>query len=256
MAFGFNLAAIDDHLDHLTAYWHMEETGASNRVDDVGSNDAVPTNAPSTRTGKDNNALDLNGTSQYLTVTDHADISPTTGMAFSIWLYGDSGVMAASRAMFIKTSCYLLAVSPSSGGFFYSSINQSDTTLKQVTGPIPFEAAEEAWHNFVCMACDGFVRMYIDNVEVATPVAYDNTIIDNGNDLIIGANAVPGAYWDGGMDGIPFFKNISFARQETREAFVDGFWNDGNGRFYAEIPAAVVNPIQPHNRFRKTGGEL
>ncbi len=238
MAFGFNLAAIDDHADHLTAVWHLEETGAAVRVDSVGSNDAASAGGSGTIAGISGNALACDeDTDTYLTVTDHADVSPTTGLALSVWFYAEPGLADVSRILVNKANAYGMKFT--STPFFYFPVYQSDTTLKQANG---ISASEEAWHQLLGIAADSFVRLYLDSAEVATPVAYDNTIKDNAVDLFIDTN-VTASDWDGGLDEIALWKNISFADQTAREAFVTGHWNSGTGRFYGELPAAAGPPL-------------
>ncbi len=236
MAYGFGDNAIDDHLDHLTAYWAMEETGANNRIDAVGSNDAVPTGNPGTRIGIKNNACDFDGTNHYLTVPDHADVSPVTGLALPMWLYRDSTVNQQAPTN-KSTSWYAYCQAGQQNLFFI--VYESDGTGRAV-GPVTLTIG--VLHSVILMACDGFVRIYIDGSEVGTPVAYNNTIQDNANVFRIGSHGGGGAIyrWNGGIDEVPFFKDISFADQSERDDFGSAFWNGGIGRFYHLLPSESV----------------
>ncbi len=245
MAFGFDLPAIDDHLDHLTAYWKMEETGAAARLDSVGSNDAAAgAGNPDTRAGVSNLAYDGDGdtSNDSLLVPNHADIEASTSVAISLWLYRDN-TTKHMRAFQKTTSVMLYQPAGNNSMVFY--IYQDDSASK---GPIDAAMTTGAWHNVVCIADDGFVRVYVDNSESGTPVAYDNTIdTDLGENLRIGSVIGGTNYeWDGGIDEMGYWKDISFADQEEREAFVAGLWNGGAGRFYGEYESAgvVIGPIQ------------
>jgi len=248
-AFSFGSVDIDDYVAFLTAYWKMEATGANNRLDSVGSNDAVPSATPGTRAGINNNACDfVPGSSQYLTVPDSADIKPTTGMAVSLWVYMDD--TGTDRGIFYKEEetawggCYRLV--RQSGGSTEWMVRQSDNTNKTV---LVADTLDGAWHHVVVMACDGFLRFYIDNVEVGTPTAYDDTVDQDTTVLDIGRHSGAGYYMDGGIDEMAFWKNITFAggtETADREAFVAALYNSGVGRFGAQADGLVTRTQAVH----------
>lgn len=227
----FGLAAIDDHSDHLVAYWHMEETGVANRVDEIGTNDLVPANAPGTRAGILNLACDfIPGSAQALSVAHNADLSPTTGFAVSVWAYLDD--MNTFRMLLAKgvAGYYLFRRNANDVELFITQTN--DATPNTNTGP---ESLMGDYHNVVAMACDGFLRIFVNGVESAPAVAYDNTfkVIDAPFYVgRFGSGATP-HYYDGGEDEMAFWRNISFADAAARNAFVAGLWNGGAGRFWA-----------------------
>ena len=74
-------------------------------VDDINGHILIPTGAPVTRTGKSNLACNFDFSDDSLAMTDHADISPTTGMALSTWVYFDN--TTAHHGLFRKlpTEC-------------------------------------------------------------------------------------------------------------------------------------------------------
>ncbi len=240
MAFGFGLAAIDNYSAFLKAYWRMEETGAANRIDDVGSNDAVPNNTPGTRAGISNLACDfISGSSQNLSAPHHADLTPTTGFAVSSWVYMDD------------TNQFRMIFSKGDSGFYLFrrndntlqiSVEQTDTNVKQYTHA---DTLQGAWHHVVAIACDGFLRMFINGSQVGVPVAYDDTVKVYATAFQIGryGGGTP-FYMDGGIDEMAFWNDITFGGvQVDRENFVTGLWNGGTGRFYHELGAAFVPRI-------------
>lgn len=234
--YGFDLPAIDDYSAFLKAYWRMEETGAANRVDDVGSNDLVPTNDPGTRVGINNNACDLTGVTQFLSIADNPDLSPTTSMVVSLWVYAD---ILQRSGLFEKDSSYRFDTE--NLGQARWRIWQSDSAEKKLE--IAGAYATVAWHHFVCIAESGHVRLYIDDDEKGTSVVYDNTIKDTASPFYI-ANLSNWKYWDGSIDEVGFWKNITFANQAARDAFVAGLYNSGNGRFYHELAAWDIGAIE------------
>ncbi len=235
MAFGFGDDAIDDHSDHLVAYWRLEETGAATRVDDVGSNDFTPNNAPPTRAGKNNLACDFDVASQYhLTRADTADVSPTTGMALSFWAYSDASGFEAR--LFEKQGSYIFWRTGASNTYLVY-VYQSNDTAKIISG---LSLANAGWRHVVIIAANAFVRCYINNVEQQAAVAFDDTIKDNTNPLYMGVQQGNNKWWDGGCDEVAFWKNISFADQAERDAFVSALYNSGSGRFYGLLPVGSV----------------
>jgi hypothetical protein len=252
MAWGFDLPAIDDHSDHLVAWWDLEETGAADRVDAVGSNDLTAYNTPATRVGVDGNACDFDsGSGEYLAITDNSDLSPTTGLAISMWVYMDDA-SANDRPLFSKSqigSANYYGIRNQTLGGYRFNIVQSDTTAK-ILSPVTLPIS--GWRHVVSMACDGFLRVFVDNIEHGSTTAYDNTILNEAAPFNLGKEPWGGFTHDGGIDAVGFWKDISFASTAEREAFVAGLWNSSSGRFYHEI-VEVRGPIQ-HGRFARSIG--
>lgn len=83
----------------LIAHWKMDDNAASEVVtDETGNHDGAYQDtsgnlntSTGASTGHIDGALDLDGTDEYILVTDHADFSPTIGLSFSItaWCYMD-----------------------------------------------------------------------------------------------------------------------------------------------------------------------
>ena len=235
---------IDDYSSFLKANWDMTEADANNRLDGVGSNDAAPTGSPAIRVGFDGNACNFDHIDDYLTVTDSADVSPTTGFAAVLWVLVDD--VAVQGGIFEKQSSYRILTFVGPPKIFYFDFYQSDATNKTMSTNIP---ALSTWYNLICVAESGFGRMYLDGSEVGTPVAYDDTIADNANNLYFGTLQGLGAWlFEGGINKASFYKNIVFPTSAARDNFALANWNGGAGRFWSPTlsvdRAARVGPSQ------------
>ena len=85
--------------DNLVSYWKLDEA-SGNAADSVGSNTAVNTGTATYGAAIINNGVILNGSSQYLTVTDHASLDFTTAFSASMWFKVTT--MAADKALLVK----------------------------------------------------------------------------------------------------------------------------------------------------------
>lgn len=233
----FGVPDVDLKIDTLVAYWKMEETGASDRVDSKGGNDLTASNAPGTRSGIIDNAVDLDGTNQYLSRADTADLSPTVGFAISMWVNPDSN--ATNEGFWSKGEDHYFWRGTGTGGLFMR-ITQSDTTTKNFTADVNDDLLG-GFHHVVMMACDGFLRLFINGVEKDPAVAYDNTLIDNADDFFIGQLGHPAHPVDGGMDEVSFWKDISFSSQAQREAWVEGLYGTGTPPAYTPAGTGAAN---------------
>lgn len=84
--------------------WALSETGAAARADSIGSLDWTANGAPGTRTGAftGSTALDLNGTTQWLSLGDEANLEPADrNWTFACWLILDS--TAGTQTILAKT---------------------------------------------------------------------------------------------------------------------------------------------------------
>ena len=253
MAFGFGNPTLDQYSAFWKAYWRMEATGASNRLDIVGTNHLVPSNSPGTRTGKNNNACDFaSGSSQKLSVAHNTDLSPDTGIVVAGWTEMDD--TGQNRTVFGKGVAgagdryYLYR---DSGGTLHWGVSQSDSSEKTVNTS---EQLTGSLHCFVAVASIGFVRLFINNVSVGTPIAYDNTMSVDAQPFLVG-EAPWGAYWmDGGSDEMSFWRNIVFADLPAIVAFASAYWNGGAGIFPSS--QSVLERTSAGLLLRTAGGVL
>lgn len=238
MAYGFENAVIDSYTaSYLKAYWSLEETGANNRLDKIGTNHLIATNTPATRTGKYNNACDfIAASTQYLSIADNTDLSAITGFLAVLWAYrDDSGTtrFLVGKIQSGAASWYLL---PTASGFNFV-MTQADTTQKSISN---ITLAAGAWKQIIAMATGGVVRVIVDGVEWGTTIAYNNTILAEAYPFYVGRDPWGGNYMDGGIDELAWYKDIVFADAAARNAFISAYWNGGAGRFLHLLPVESV----------------
>lgn len=233
MALGFGDPAIDDLSASLKAYWALEETGSANRIDQIGSNDLVPTNTPGTRSGKLNNACDfIPGSNQFLSIGDNADLSPVTDVAFVPWVWFDD--VSDHRSVFNKRDSYGLSYFNNVDRLTFF-VEQSDSSVIELkTGVTP---STGSWLQIICIADStaGLLYLYLDGVSQGTPIAYDGTIKDDTDTVYMSSWLGASQFHDGGVDELPFYKDPTFADAAARNAFVAAYWNGGAGRFLHEL---------------------
>lgn len=231
---GFDDSRVDNFLTELTAYWPMEATGANDRLDMVGDNDLTPTNAPGTRAGVKANACDfVPASSQYLSIADNADISPSSSFAISVWGKFDS--LASNQTILAKQDSFFLSYVLGGAEKLQVGIKQSDTTLKELKTQV--DPSTTGFQHIVAMADGSNLRFYLNSTEIGTAVPYDGTILDNGNTLYCGAWTGSAQFLDGAIDEVAFFKDFSFASAQERQDFVGGLY----ATFYGDVSLVTLD---------------
>lgn len=258
MGYEFGDATIDQYASFLKSYWHMEETGAANRVDVIGGHNAVPGNSPANRVGKSNNACDfIPGSQHYLTAPHHADLSPTSSFAVSEWVYHDVG--DANKTHLNKGPSSSRSFTIGRTGDMVFQIWQSNDTVKSCIEDTPgSEPPIGSWVNVVSIADGSHIWLYLNTVgaSFAQGVAYDGTIKQVATGLSFGRFSDIGHYFDGGMDEVAFWNGITFANQAAREAFVAALWNSGSGIFLHLVAESVLERTSAGLLLRTAGGVL
>jgi len=232
----FNNADIDAFSAYLKAIWNLTET-SGNRADSIGSNTLVDNGSVGyTESGINGNAADLNGTSQFFSLADNADISPTTGFAFSMWVNPDAWNSATSRFLFEKENAaqderdYALAWwNDRSAGKLTFMLQQSNGTNCEfdMAGAV----STGSWQHILAVAYDGTMKIFINGVADSNTQSYDGTIRDSAHSLYIGCRTGNSHYYDGKIARMGFWKNISGSWTSIANAAA-ALYNSGAGTFY------------------------
>ena len=215
-----NNSTISPYNTTLKAYWALEDL-----TDSKGSNDLTNNNTATFTSGKRNNAFTGDGVNQYLSITDTSDLSPTTDMGLSAWIYLDS--LSATQGVYSKdNSFYLYRLNSASD--ILAGVYQSNGTSKDITGS---GITTGSWHHIVHIADStaGKCYFYLNDTEIGN-IAYDGTIRDSSDSFTLGRNLI--RYWTGQIDEFAFWKNPTFANDTAREAFVTALYNSATGSFY------------------------
>lgn len=195
----------------FVAEWLFDSDGGET----LGNHDATEVGSPTYASGKENNAASLNGSSQYFTVADHADLKPsviTVGAWVNTSLASSTSVLSTFQLLSSNFSGYNLRLNPT--GVAYLAI-YSDTG--QVQGVDHNNAtsiisiADGEWHH-ICGTYDGTnIVFYLDGVKTQT-TAYSGGLVYNATITpSIGArkyDAGVDAYFDGLIDKTQLFDRV------------------------------------------------
>ncbi|MBC7979122.1 MAG: hypothetical protein H7Y36_00995, partial [Armatimonadetes bacterium] len=96
----------------LTALWRFDEVSgaiASDTANGIPQNASL-LNAPTRIVGRSGNALQFNGTNQYLQVASAVDINPTAAITLAVWAKSDPTrtVWNTSQTFMSKRNAYIL----------------------------------------------------------------------------------------------------------------------------------------------------
>mgnify|MGYP006283220551 FL=1 len=164
--------------DHLISYWRMEEKAGNTYEDIAGGHDAVAlTSAPSQNAGKIGKAQSFNGTTNYLTVSDHPDFDWAGDQSFTIEMWVKLNNIASDDNMIFigrdeePGSIHWWVGAESNTGRAMFVLIGSDGTTNISNGP---NMAVGSWYHMVAVrdAASGSNRLYVNNTLV------DNDSVD------------------------------------------------------------------------------
>lgn len=197
------LAKLKENLSNVYARWHLNQTSGANVPDSSGNNrDGATINDPSWVSGKLNNAIQLNGTNQYINCGNIAGFDSDNNFSLECWAQWDS---LASMALISKMQSgglqrgYLSFVFEGSVYFLLRTSAASYMMLS--TNNDTFN--NNAFHH-VIITYDGSslasgVNIYVDSINQTLNVVSDNlnNSITNSIDCEIGSR-----------DGVDYFEGI------------------------------------------------
>lgn len=145
--------------------------------------------------GKFNNAIALNGSSQYLTVNNSTTLNPTSGITLSAWI---NGADFGGNKVIIKKRHWAPAYDFSMyGGQLTFSLNG----VGSVSTPVP---TTNAWH-LVTGTYDGSaMKIYVDGA-VINSATKSGSITTVGEPVVIGSSGGFENYFNGKLDDIRLY---------------------------------------------------
>jgi len=194
--------------DDTVALWHMNGAAASaaktDNAEGTAALDLTEVNTPTAATGFDgeaNGAYELNGSTQYLEITNDADIYGTTG-SISAWIYLDIG--STNYGIYTDTSATLNAIHVqflvnTDDNLVFHKYDNSDN--QSVIGNISLNTEQWYYVNAVWEDGEGlkvYVNGVLDNTGDITTGASGHTASDNIN---IGRR-YNGLYLNGKLDEV------------------------------------------------------
>lgn len=180
----------------LLMHLKLDETTVSAALDATpNGNNASSSGGPAFGAGKLNNAITLNGSTQYLTVNNSATLNPTSGITLSMWV---NGADFGGNKVILKKRHWSPAYDFSMyGGQLTFSLNG----VGSVSTPVP---TTNAWH-LVTGTYDGStMKIYVDGTAV-TSSAKTGAIATVGEPVVIGSSGGFENYFNGKLDDIRLY---------------------------------------------------
>lgn len=232
---GFEVDTGGTLTDGLIAYWKFEESGGT-RDDQKGPHDLADHNTVTQAAGKKGNAAQFTAAnSEYLSITDNADLS-TGDIDFTIaaWVYIDS--LTTTISVFSKYDSY------AEGSIEYElSIDHSGTAKFQLkgNGPAIYEYTPPlgtgTWYFIVCWhdSVNNTMNIKVNDRSVQTGGTTGVFPPDTTASFRIGAvGSPPSTYFDGRIDEVGFWKRVLTAQERA------DLYNAGAGNTYSLGKAA------------------
>lgn len=174
-------------------------------------------NTVTTATGKQGTASQfVAANSEYLSLADHADVSPTGDCSIALWMYLDSAVTGWQPFITKDTGApnrsYAFALREVTGDNFevVFSVDGSNGTTNnyRIAAGMTFSTA--TWYHIV-MAFDNTahtVKCYVNGTLQATIVSTSTNLFDSTATFQIGAYTTNSVYFDGRMNQVLFYRKL------------------------------------------------
>jgi hypothetical protein len=210
------------------AFWALGEADGASRADSVGSNTLTDNNTVTQATGRVGNAAQFNGTNQYLSIADNADLSMgDIDFSLSCWVYMDtkssgvSGIMGKWNA----AQEYLINYTGTSGtDRFQFIIENASATQTSVEADSLGSPRAATWYLIVAWydASSDELSIQINNGPIDVSSTHTGGAQDNTDAFEIGRSS--GAnYLDGIVDAAGVWKKVLNQKERTI------LWNCGAG---------------------------
>lgn len=175
----------------LVGYWKFDEGPGTGGIapDSAGNNDGTLTNMASADwvEGKINNALDFDGSDDYVDILDSPSLSFTgPGISIAAWVNLNS-LQTGERAIVRKNNQWQLGIFPTSGTI--RGLVRTDGTNGWVaTNDESFTFQTGRWYHMALTYSGSELRLYVDGNQIGSPKNVTGNIVDSSNDVAIGSN--------------------------------------------------------------------
>ena len=201
--------------DNPVSYWRLNETSGSQAADQRGVNPGtysagvIRNQAGATADG--DRAVDLNGTSGYISVPDSASVKLADG-PFSLEAWINRPTLGATfpgdqEQVFDKTD-----------GGYQVNIQNNVIHFAQAAGPdiaVASVTMGTGWHHIVVTKNGAAVKIYQDGVDVTGTVT-NRTLTDGSGPLVLGVRrGTSTAFYDGFLDEVAIYRSVLSASQVT-----------------------------------------
>lgn len=221
----------------LVAYWQLDEASGT-RNDSQGANHLTDNNTVTSAAGKIGNAAQFTtANSEYLSISDNADISVGAGVSFSmaVWAYMDTlqnqGIISKYGAGGNRD--YLLWYYTVSG--FNCDVSDDGSSLVTAVGGT---ASTATWYHLY-MEYDTATKkasIAVNNGTLASSSATVTAgVFDGTNPFKLGSNDGEINFFNGRLDEAAFWKRILTASERTE------LYNAGSGKTCCPFAAWPMN---------------
>lgn len=207
------------------AHWKLDETSgvtiedeSDNNLDGVSQNDA----SGMTTTGKVGTALNFDGSTDYITVSDPAggelDFGESGDFSISAWF--KTSVTGANQVIVSKGNYWVMVTS---GNVFQVGISDGVGGTAVVDGSS--NICDGEWHHIAgTFDRSGVLTVYLDGSVEGTPADITGEgDIDSSYDFYIGVTVGPLSYFNGDIDNVAIFNRVLSAKE------VEYLYNSGSG---------------------------
>jgi len=159
--------------------------------------------------GKNGKALDFNGTSSYVEISDSSVLRGLSNVTWSFWFKADT-IPGATSGKFLRQGSYNYVFGMKDSKYFFEIWNEDNTKVLNwnPTSPTP---TENAW-TFITITYDstnGKIRIYIngeleDTIDMTSGKSLNNTT----GSLFIGALDSSNEFYDGIIDEIRIYNRV------------------------------------------------
>lgn len=220
--------AISNFPTGATAFWKLGETTGAQRNDSIGANNLTDHNSVTQIAGVVGNGAGFNGTTQYLDITDNADLSMGAGVSFEFTGWFKFTSVAGTQGIFGKDDGgagqreYLVRLE-SSKFVWYGSLDGS--TFGSVTANTFGALSTGVWY---------FLDVYYDQPSGVLGISVNRGTFDtaglgtggvfNGSaKFVIGQQIAGAAFLNGNADAVGLWKRILTSIER------DNLYNSGAG---------------------------
>lgn len=205
----------DFTITDMRHWWKLDESSGTDAADSIGTEDgALYDGATWSTSGKLNNALSLDGTDDYVKISDDntIDVYSSDSVSLALWFKADTG--GSEQYLFNKgygedNKYYMLRLE--STGELYTGVGDGDAAFFQTTGTYD----DATWHHAVVVidrATDKLI-LYVDGSEAGYASITAVGGMDQGKHLYLGTQKTTN-YFDGLMDEFLFY-NYALSSSEV-----------------------------------------
>jgi hypothetical protein len=221
----------------LVGWW----PGDGNANDTGGTNNGTLQGGATFTTGMVGQAINLNGSSQYVDVPNSASLNPTASISLEAWIYprlplnsiGSPIIKKAGEGL-AQQDGYTLEFSGTNGVVFGVNVNGSVWWLATPPAPVPLSR----WSHVVGVYDGTNASIYVNGMLVTRALGVSPApIVPSGNDLQLGHDpSNPSRYFNGLID------EASIYRTALSSAQIQAIYTAGSVGKCVQQPANCVPP--------------